>query len=257
MVELKSDREIENIRKAGEILAQVMDRLRSMILPGIKTRELDRTAQLMIKEQGGRPAFLGYCPGKHPFPASICASVNEEVVHGIPGERELREGDIISVDLGVEFQGYFADAAHTFKVGKVEKNISNFLKISENALYHGIDSFREGKRLFDISHAIQSYVEKHGYSVVRDFVGHGIGRKLHEKPEIPNYVPESCSAGGGIRLRRGMVFAIEPMVNLGTFEVEVRDNNWTVVTKDRMHSAHFEHTVALTGDGPVILTRLN
>lgn len=255
MVELKSRREIDMMASAGRILAEAMHSIRDLVRAGVHTSELDAAARRQIEKNGGKPAFLGYAPAGVPFPASICASVNEEVVHGIPGSRVLADGDIVSIDLGVELNGYFADAAYTFCVGKVRSEISRFLKISENALYRGIDRFVSGNRLYDISETIQRYVEENGYSVVRDLVGHGIGRKLHESPEVPNFVPAGKTRG--IRLREGMVLAIEPMINMGKSDVEVASDRWTVVTKDRKLSAHFEHTVALTADGPEILTRFN
>jgi methionyl aminopeptidase len=251
MVEIKSQREIDMMKFPAEILVKTMNTLKDMIAPGVRTIDLDRKAAEVIKKNNGRAAFLGYGAPEKPFPASICASVNEQVVHGIPGNYELKEGDIIGIDLGVEKNGFYSDACYTFAVGKVSKEVKKLLTVTENSLYQGIDKFIEGNRLYDISNAIQRFVEKNGFSVVRDFVGHGIGRNLHEDPQIPNY----GTPNRGLRLKQGMVFAIEPMINMGNYHVEVLDDGWTVVTKDRKYSAHFEHTVVLGKDGPEILTR--
>jgi len=251
MVEIKSQREIDMMRFPAEILVKTMRAIRDMIGPGVKTIELDRKAAEVIKKNGGRAAFLGYGGPERPFPASICASVNEQVVHGIPSDYTLKEGDIIGIDLGVEKNGVYSDACYTFGIGNISKETKRLLKVTENSLYKGIDAFSEGNRLFDISNAVQTTVEKNGFSVVREFVGHGIGKKLHEDPQIPNYGVK----GHGIRLKQGMVFAIEPMVNMGNYQVEVLEDGWTVVTSDRKYSAHYEHTVVLGKDGPEILTR--
>jgi len=251
MIEIKSQREIDKIKASSDILVKTMNAIKDIIGPGVKTIELDRKAAEVIKNNGGRAAFLGYGGPERPFPASICASVNEQVVHGIPGDYTLKDGDIIGIDLGVEKDGYFSDACYTFAIGNVSKEVKRLLKVTENSLYKGIDAFSEKNRLFDISSSIQQFVEKNGFSVVREFVGHGIGRKLHEEPQIPNY----GTKGHGIRLKKGMVFAIEPMVNMGDYRVEVMEDGWTVVTKDRKFSAHFEHTVVLGDNGPEILTR--
>jgi methionyl aminopeptidase len=229
-------------------VAEVFEKLRGMIEPGITTKELDQVAEEYILLKGARPAFKGY----RGFPATLCISINDEVVHGIPGQRRLKEGDIVSLDVGVNYLGYFGDAAITFPVGEVDPGAKRLLEVTEKALYIGIENAKVGNRLFDISYAIQSWVESHGFSVVRDFVGHGIGKELHEEPQIPNFgMPHQ-----GPRLGRGMVFALEPMVNEGTYEVRVLSDGWTVVTADGKRSAHFEHTIAITDDGAEILSVL-
>ncbi|NLW08182.1 MAG: type I methionyl aminopeptidase [Clostridia bacterium] len=246
MIILKSQREIALMREAGRIVALTLAKLREHIAPGVTTGELDRIAEEYIRSQDAVPAFKGY----QGFPASICTSVNEEVVHGIPGLKRLAEGDIISIDVGVVKYGYVGDAAITFPVGKISRLKQHLLEVTEAALYEGIKQAVVGNRLTDISHSVQAYVEKNGLSVVRDYVGHGIGRDMHEDPQIPNFGPP----GFGPRLRAGMVLAIEPMVNAGTYEVYTLTNQWTVVTRDKKPSAHFEHTVAITENGPEILT---
>jgi methionyl aminopeptidase len=229
-------------------VAEVFERLKGMIVPGITTKELDQVAEEYILLKGARPAFKGY----RGFPATLCISVNEEVVHGIPSQRRLKEGDIVSLDVGANFVGYFGDAAITLPVGEVDPKAERLLEVTEKALYIGIEKAKVGNRLFDISYAIQSWVESHGFSVVRDFVGHGIGRDLHEEPQIPNFgIPHQ-----GPRLEKGMVFALEPMVNEGTSAVRVLSDGWTVVTIDGKRSAHFEHTIAITEDGAEILSIL-
>lgn len=248
MIVLRDAGEIERIRAAGSILARTLEKLRRIIAPGITTGELDRYALQEITRSGATPAFKGY----RGYPANICTSINEEVVHGIPSERALRRGDLVSIDVGVQFQGYCADAAITVGVEPMSDIAKRLMEVTERSLYLGIDEARIGKRLFDISHTIQSYVEKNGFNVVRALVGHGIGTRIHEEPEIPNY----GKANRGPRLAAGMIFAIEPMVNAGTYDVDFLDDGWTVVTKDRALSAHFEHTVAVTEKGPVILTKL-
>ncbi|MDK2821188.1 MAG: methionyl aminopeptidase [Clostridia bacterium] len=236
------------MREAGRIVAETLALIEKHIAPGVTTGELDRLAEEYIRKQGAVPAFKGY----HGFPASICASVNEEVVHGIPGLNKLAEGDIISIDVGVVKNGYVGDSAATFPVGSINAEKQHLIDVTKNSLYKGIEKAVIGNRLTDISNSIQSTVEGENLSVVRDYVGHGIGRAMHEDPQIPNFGP----AGHGPRLRAGMVLAIEPMVNIGTFEVYTLDNKWTVVTKDHKPSAHFEHTVAVTENGPEILTLL-
>ena len=227
-------------------MARALKYLKAFIREGITTEELDRLAEEYIKRHGGIPAFKGY----RGYPRSLCVSVNEEVVHGIPGKRKLKEGDIVSLDLGVLMDGYYGDAAITVPVGKVSELARKLIKVTEEALYRGIEMARPGNRLSDISHAIQTHVEKAGFSVVREFVGHGIGKQLHEEPQVPNFGPPNR----GPRLEPGMVLAIEPMVNTGTWEVRILPNGWTVVTADGGLSAHFEHTVAITDNGPEILT---
>lgn len=248
MVILKSSREIQLMREAGRIVALVAEKMRESVKPGITTADLDRLAEDTIKENGAKPLFKGYGG----FPASICTSVNEEVVHGIPSLRLLKSGDIISIDIGAEKNGYCGDAAVTLPVGEVDAEALRLLQVTETSLHKGIEQAVADNRLTDISHAIQTYAEANGYSVVREYVGHGIGKEMHEGPKVPNY----GTPGRGLRLVSGLVLAIEPMVNIGTYHVEVLQDNWTVVTKDRKWSAHFEHTVAITDNGPRILTVL-
>ncbi|AKX95298.1 type I methionyl aminopeptidase [Neomoorella thermoacetica] len=248
MIILKSRREIALMREAGRIVAGALAKLQEHIAPGITTGELDRIAEEYIRRHDAVPAFKGY----HGFPASICASVNEEVVHGIPGLKKLVAGDIISIDIGVVKNGYVGDSAATFPVGDIDSGKKQLLAATQAALQEGIKKAVVGNRLTDISHAIQAFVEARGFSVVRDYVGHGVGRAMHEDPQVPNFGPP----GYGPRLRVGMVLAIEPMVNAGTHEVYTLPNRWTVVTRDGQPSAHFEHTVAITENGPEILTLL-
>ena len=245
---IRSPREIEQLKRSNAIVAEVFQKLKKVILPGITTMELDQIAEEIILSKDAVPAFKGY----RGFPATLCISINEEVVHGIPGQRQLKEGDIVSLDVGANLNGYFGDGAITLPVGKVDQIAQRLIEVTERALYIGIDKARAGNRLFDISHAIQSWVEPHGFSVVRDFVGHGIGMALHEDPQIPNFgLPHQ-----GPRLERGMVFALEPMVNEGSFDVKILSDGWTVVTTDGKRSAHFEHTIAITDGVAEILTIL-
>lgn len=248
MITCKSRRELSYMRDAGRIVAGALSELAKAVRPGVTTGELDRLAEEFIIKNGARPAFKGL----YGFPATICASVNEEVVHGIPGFKKLENGDIIGIDIGVELNGYYGDSAVTLPVGEVSPEVEKLLRVTEESLYVGIAQAREGNRLSDISHAIQTYVESHGFSVVRDFVGHGIGRSMHEEPQVPNF----GKPGRGPRLKAGMTLAIEPMVNMGSYEVKTLPDNWTVVTLDGSLSAHFEHTVAVTDGEPEILTRL-
>jgi methionyl aminopeptidase len=234
------------MRQNNRLVAQVLQRLREAIKPGITTKELDQLAEHSIRKAGATPAFKGY----RGYPASLCVSINEEVVHGIPGPRRLVEGEIASLDLGVYLNEYYGDAAITCPVGKVSEEATRLLEVTQQALVKGIEQATQGNRLLDISHAIQSWVESHGFSVVRDFVGHGIGRELHEDPQVPNFGPPHH----GPRLRPGMVLAIEPMINIGTWEVKVLKDGWTVVTADRNLSAHFEHTIAISDGEPDILS---
>ncbi len=236
------------MKRAGAVVAQVHKRLKEVIEPGITTEELDRIAEEYILKSGAQPAFKGY----NGFPASICASINEEVVHGFPGSRVLEEGDIISLDIGTIVEGYVGDAARTHAVGKISPEKEKLIEVTKESFFQGIQFAKEGYRLSDISHAVQQYVESNGFSVVRDYVGHGVGRNMHEDPPIPNY----GRPGRGPRLKRGMVLAIEPMVNLGTYHVETLKNNWTVVTLDGKSSAHYENTIAITEGEPEILTKL-
>ena len=246
MIVLRSDKEIAQIRKAGKILADTLEKLKKSARVGLQTKELDAIARDEILKQNGYPAFKGY----KGFPGNICASVNETVVHGIPSDRKLRDGDIVSIDVGVRFRDYFADAAITVGVGNISDAAKKLIDITEKSLYLAIDRAIPGNRISDISCAVQAFVESNGFSVVRAFVGHGIGAKLHEEPEIPNY----GKPGMGPRIENGMVLAIEPMVNAGTFEVEILEDGWTTVTGDRRLSAHFEHTIAVRKDKAEILT---
>ena len=249
MIVLKSAEEIEKMAYAGSIVGEVLESIKGMIQSGLTTKEIELFADGRIRALGGKPAFKGY----RGYPASICTSVNDEVVHGIPSSRRLKDGDIISIDLGVYYDGFYGDAAITAPVGKIDSETEALLRITEEALNLGIENAVEGNRVFDISFAIQSHAEKNGLSVVRTFVGHGIGRELHEEPQIPNYgVP-----GKGPRLKEGMTLAIEPMVNAGTYEVRVLGDGWTAVTTDGKKSAHFEHTVLVTSGKPEILTKFN
>jgi len=247
MIIVKSPAEIEIMRGPNRIVGELLVYLKAFVKPGITTGELDKKAEVFIRKQGGIPAFKGY----NGFPATICASINEEVVHGIPGKRELKEGDIIGVDLGAIKDGFYGDAARTFSVGKVDDASKRLMAVTEASLRKGIAQAVAGNRLYDISHAVQEHVEAAGFSVVRDFVGHGIGRQLHEDPQIPNY----GSPHQGPLLEEGMVLAIEPMVNQGTWQVKVQDDGWTVVTADGKRSAHFENTIVITKNGPEVLTR--
>lgn len=249
MIILKSEREIALMRESGRIVAQALQAVREATKPGVTTAELDEVARKLIIDCGGIPTFKGY----HGYPANICTSVNSEVVHGIPGPRCLQEGDIISVDCGVLLNGYHGDAAVTIPVGKVSEAASKLMEVTRESLYKGIEHAVVGNRLGAISKAIQQHAEAAGYGVVRDYVGHGIGRNMHEDPPVPN-VGEPDK---GPLLKAGMVLAIEPMINMGTYEVKVLSDEWTVVTKDGKYSAHFEHTVAITEQGPQILTKLD
>lgn len=248
MITLKSKREIEIMRDASRIVSEVLQGLRDMCRPGVTTAELDALAQNIPQKYGAKPAFKGY----RGFPGALCCSVNQQVVHGIPGDYALQEGDIISLDFGVEYNGYFGDAAMTLPVGSIGEDKKKLLRVTEESLYLGIDQMIPGNHLSDLSQAIQIHAESNGFSLVKEFGGHGIGRHLHEDPMVLNYVTN----GRGIQLRPGLVLAIEPMVNSGTDSVKILRDGWTVVTGDGKASAHFEHTVAVTENGPDILTRL-
>ena len=248
MIICKSPGEIEILKKSNRIVALILNELQSHIQPGVTTLELDQLAEELIKQHQSLPAFKGY----RDYPASICVSVNEEIVHGIPRERKFQKGDIVSLDLGVKLDGFYGDAAVTVPVGEIDAQSQNLLRVTEEALYKGIKKARSGNRLSDISHAIQTWVEKHGFSVVRDFVGHGIGKSLHEEPQIPNFGRPNF----GPRLREGMVLALEPMVNVGSHEVIILNDGWTAITADGSRSAHFEHSIAVTNDGPLVLSKL-
>ncbi|HZD33421.1 MAG TPA: type I methionyl aminopeptidase [Candidatus Angelobacter sp.] len=244
----KSRSEIEKMRRSGRIVRQVLDGVKDMIAPGLTTMDLERAAERMIKDAGAKPAFKGY----YDYPCVLCTSLNNEIVHGIPSEkRVLKAGDIVSIDTGVVLDGYYGDAAITVPVGgELAPELQKLLDVTRDSLYRGIEAARIGNTVGDVGAAVQKLVEANGFSVVREFVGHGIGTKLHEEPQVPNY----GMPGSGPKLRDGMVLAIEPMVNVGRPETRVLADNWTAVTKDGRHSAHFEHTVAVTKDGPVILT---
>ena len=247
MIELKSAREIALMRAGGHILADVMDRLRETVKPGLSTLEIDEDVEAFIRSRGALPAFKGY----RGFPATVCISINEEVVHGIPSaHRRIKEGDIVGLDLGCIVEGYYADCAFTLAVGDVPPKVQQLLDVTRESLDAAIVECRTGRRLSDVSHAVQAHVEGHGFAVVRAFVGHGIGRALHEDPQIPNF----GDPGRGPQLRAGMVLAIEPMVTMGSWEVKVLDDGWTAVTRDGSLAAHFEHTIAVTDDGPEVLT---
>jgi len=246
MIIYKSDQEIQAIRKSCQMVAQILHELKGMIGPGISTKELDDFAEKQTRKMGAVPAFKGY----RGYPSSLCTSVNEEIVHGIPSTRTLREGDILSLDFGVIYDGYFGDAARTYPVGKITPRAERLVETAKNGFYAGLTKMKPGNRLSDISHAVQVHVEAQGFSVIRSFVGHGVGLSLHEEPQIPNFGPP----GRGPKLKPGMVLAVEPMIAMGDWEIEILSDNWTAVTKDRSLSAHYEHTVALTESGPVILS---
>jgi len=246
MIPIKSEEDLKKLQASGGILGRVMRGLEKIVASGISTAEIDRIAEKLIIKENAKPAFKGY----RGFPATLCVSINEEIVHGIPGKRVLREGDIVGLDLGVNYLGYFSDAAITLAVGEVSPKVNKLIEVSRQSLVEGIKVAIAGNNLSDISHRIQNFVEGKGFSVVRQFVGHGIGLSLHEEPEIPNF----GSPHQGPILKSGMVLAIEPMVNMGGWESEILPNGWTAVTKDRLPSAHFEHTVAITEEGPRILT---
>ena len=246
MIICKSPAELARMRAANALVADILAELRGVVAPGVTTADLDAFAEEQVRDRGADPAFKGY----HGYPATICASVNEEVVHGIPSRRRLSEGDIVSIDMGVRLEGFFGDAAITVPVGRISEPAAALLRVTEEALHLGLARARVGARVSDIGHAVQQHVERHGFSVVREFVGHGIGASLHEEPQIPNY----GGPGRGPRLSEGMVLAIEPMVNLGKPGVRVLGDGWTAVTRDGQLSAHFEHTVAVTSGGPLVLT---
>lgn len=253
MIFLKSRDEIEKIRKASELVVEVLERLRREAAPGVSTWDLNRIAEDVTSSRGAVPAFKGYSN----YPASVCFALNTEVVHGIPSKKKiLKEGDILGVDFGVQLDGFYGDSAITIPVGRVSSEAEKLLRVTEDSLLKGIDNAVPSNRIFDISNAIQTYVESVGFSVVRSFVGHGIGRKLHEDPQVPNFVPDNGNKKS-IKLKPGMVIAIEPMVNVGKPDVKILGDGWTAVTVDGTLSAHFEHTVAITENGPRILTQMN
>jgi methionyl aminopeptidase len=244
----KSKKELEKMRAAGRLVAQVREELRRMVRPGVTTIELDMAAEKMIRDAGALPTFKGY----HDYPFSICASTNEQVVHGFPSAYALKEGDIFSVDVGVTLNGYVGDTATTIPVGEVSEDRLKLIRVAEECLERAIAQCWPGKFLGDLGWAVQSLAEEHGYGVVRDYVGHGIGKKMHEDPQIPNY----GKPGTGIKIKAGYVFAIEPMINMGTHQTRTLKDGWTVVTLDGQPSAHVEHTIAITEEGPEVLTRL-
>jgi methionyl aminopeptidase len=246
-IHLRSAEELEKMHRAGLVVHEILTALREMVRPGLTTMDLERFAEQRIAAKPGKAAFKGY----RGYPCSLCTSVNSEIVHGIPSpKRKLREGDIVSIDFGMEVDGYFADSAVTVPVGQIRPEVTKLLEVTRESLDRAIDKMRAGNRLGDVGHAVQSWVEQHGYSVVREFVGHGIGTKMHDEPNLPNYGDE----GRGARLQEGMVIAVEPMVNAGRPEVRMRDE-WVAETADGSPSAHFEHTIAVTANGPWILTR--
>ncbi|MGG0293417.1 type I methionyl aminopeptidase [Bacillus pacificus] len=248
MIICKTPREIEIMREAGRIVALTHQELKQHITPGITTKELDQIAEKTIQKYGATPSFKGY----NGFPGSICASVNEELVHGIPGKRKLKEGDIISIDIGAKYNGYHGDSAWTYPVGNISESVQKLLDVTEKSLYLGLEQVKPGERLSNISHAVQAHAEENGFSIVREYVGHGIGQDLHEDPQIPHYGPPNR----GPRLKPGMVICVEPMVNQGRRYVKTLSDDWTVVTVDGKWCAHFEHTIALTEAGYEILTTL-
>lgn len=248
MIDIKSPQEIEKIKQSCIIVAELLNELSTMIRPGIMTRELDEFAEDFIIKRSAKPAFKGY----RDYPATICASVNDVIVHGIPGDRKLKEGDIISIDVGAVKDGYYGDISASYAVGKVDDKYLQLMRVTKEALYKGIAQVKPGNRIGDVSHAIQSYVEKFGYGVIRDFVGHGLGKNLHEEPKIPNY----GEPRKGPKIIDGMVLAIEPMVSAGNYEVEILSDGWTARTKDRSYAAHFEHTVAILNNRTLILTAI-
>ncbi|MBU8908595.1 type I methionyl aminopeptidase [Desertibacillus haloalkaliphilus] len=247
MIISKTNRELDIMREAGKIVALTHQELKKHIQPGITTKELDAIAEKVIRSHDASPSFKGYGG----FPGSICASVNEELVHGIPGEKVLKEGDIISLDVGAYYKGYHGDSAWTYAVGDISEEDQKLMDITEQSLYKGLEEAKPGERLSNISHAIQSFVEPYGFSIVREYVGHGVGQELHEDPQIPHFGPP----GKGPRLKPGMVLAVEPMVNAGSRHVRTLADNWTVVTTDSKNCAHFEHTIAITESGYEILTK--
>ena len=252
MITLKSPQQIAKMRSAGRVVRKVLNETGAAAVPGVTTGELEDLAARIISEHGGTSPFLGYAPGNHPpFPAWTCISVNEQVVHGVPGRRILKDGDIVTIDCGVELDGWIADSAWTFGVGKISPQAARLLKVTEEALYKGIEKARNGNRTGDIGYAVQKHAETHGFSVVRELTGHGVGTSLHEELQVPNH----GARGRGDLLRCGMTFAIEPMLNAGKKDITYHDDGWTIVTADGKLSAHFEHTVAIVDGGVQILTK--
>jgi len=252
MISIKSKNEIELMKKAGEIVGIVLNKLEEIVKPGITTMELDSIVEKMIRDYGAIPSFKGFkgYPGAIDFPGSICASLNDEIVHGFPSLKELKDGDIISIDVGAQLNGFHGDAARTFPVGNVSDEAKRLIAVTKQSFFEGIKHAVVGNRIIDISAGVQDYVEKNGFSVVREFVGHGIGREMHESPEVPNY----RTRNRGPRLEEGMTIAVEPMVNVGDYNIKMLSNKWTVVTQDGSLSAHYENSIAITGQDPFILT---
>lgn len=246
MITYKTEKDIEIIKEGAQILGKAHAEVAKLIKEGVKTKDLDKVAFEFIKDHGGHPSFKGF----NGFPYALCISVNENVVHGFPGEYQLRNGDIISIDCGVYYKGFHSDSAYTYPIGNVSEDIEKLMKVTKESLYKGIEQARKGNRIGDIGFAIQQYVEKHGYTIIRELVGHGVGKDLHESPEVPNY----GKRGKGAKLKAGMVIAIEPMVNLGRRNVVQESDGWTIRTKDRKPSAHYEHTVAITNNGTEVIT---
>jgi methionyl aminopeptidase len=246
MITLKSAREIETMRRSGKITAKVLTDLMKAARPGLSTRELDEMAERGIRELGGIPTFKGY----HGFPASICASVNSQVVHGIPGDYVLKDGDLLSIDIGTTFEGYVSDSAATVAIGTISEDAQRLLRVTQECMMHGIAQMQCGNHVGDIGAAVQAHAERHGFGVVRELVGHGVGREMHEEPQVPNF----GKRGTGVELRPGLVLAVEPMITEGKHQVEMLKDGWTIVTADGKLAAHFEHTIAVTEDGPKILT---
>ncbi|MFW6131383.1 MAG: type I methionyl aminopeptidase [Candidatus Aminicenantaceae bacterium] len=247
MIIYKSEEEIRAMRESNKIVATVLAEIKPLIKPGVRTEELDEYANTKAREMNAVPAFKGY----RDYPSSLCTSINEEIVHGIPSSRVLKEGDIISLDFGVFYKGYYGDAAVTYPVGEISSQSKKLIETAEQSFYKGFEQMKAGNRISDISHAIQSYVESQGFSVIRNFVGHGIGLSLHEEPQVPNF----GSPGKGVKIREGLVLALEPMISVGNWEVQILDDGWTAITKDRSLSAHYENTVAVTNNGPEILSK--
>ena len=248
MITIKTPQEIEKIKQSCMIVAELLKELNTMIMPGIATRELDIFAEAYIVKRNAKPAFKGY----RDYPATICASINEVIVHGIPGDRKLKEGDIISIDVGAVKDGYYGDISATFPVGKVEDKYLQLMNVTRESLFKGIEQVKTGNNIGDVSYAIQKHVEKYGYGVIRDFVGHGLGKNLHEEPKIPNY----GEPRKGPKILNGMVMAIEPMVSMGAYEIEILSDGWTARTRDKSYAAHFEHTVAVMNNATIILTEI-
>ncbi len=246
MIRLKTEKQIEGIRKSGELLVEILKTLQPEVRPGVSTLDLDAIARKRIERSGGRPSFLGY----HGFPAALCTSVDSAVIHGIPDARRLSEGQVVGVDCGIDLEGYYSDAALSVPVGSVAPEVEKLLRVTKESLYRGVAAARLGHRINDISRAIEEHVSKEGFGIVRPYCGHGLGLSIHEDPQVPNYV----GPGPNPRLKPGMVLAIEPMVNLGDDDVEVLDDDWTVVTSDGSVSAHYEFTIVVLSDGPEILT---